>query len=112
VAEENGTVLGYTGTTKFRPKAGYENTVETTIYLAAEAAAKGVGTLLYSALFEAISGEAIRRIVAGYVLPNPASAKLHTRFGFTPVGTFTENGYKFERYWDVAWLERPLHLQR
>ena len=52
----------------------------------------------------------IRRIVAGYVPPNPASAALHRRFGFRPVGTFTENGRKFGRYWDVVWTERPLHL--
>ena len=30
VAEENGVVMGYAGTTKFRPKAAYETTVETT----------------------------------------------------------------------------------
>jgi phosphinothricin acetyltransferase len=28
--------------------------------------------------------------------------------GFRPVGAFTEQGYKFGRYWDVVWLERPL----
>jgi L-amino acid N-acyltransferase YncA len=27
------------------------------------------------------------------------------------VGTFTEQGYKFGRYWDVVWLERPLKLE-
>ena len=32
VAEENGIVAGYAGTTRFRPKAAYDTTVETTIY--------------------------------------------------------------------------------
>ena len=54
VAEENGLVLGYAGTTRFRPKAAYETTVETTIYCAQEATGKGVGSLLYGALFEAL----------------------------------------------------------
>ncbi len=107
-AECDGKVAGYAGTTRFRPKAAYATTVETTVYCAPEAAGQGLGRQLYAALFEALSGEDIHRIVAGYVPPNPASEALHKRFGFTTVGLFTENGYKFERYWDVCWMERPL----
>lgn len=110
VAEQDGSLLGYAGTTRFRAKAAYDPTVETTIYCAPEAVGRAIGSLLYSALFEAIAGEDIHRIVAGYTLPNPASAKLHARFGFDRVGIFRENGRKFGRYWDVAWNERPLHL--
>lgn len=110
VAEENGLVIGYTGTTRFRPKAAYETTVETTIYCVPEATGKRLGTQLYSALFKAIADEDIHRIVAGYTMPNPASAALHKNFGFELVGIFRENGRKFGRYWDVAWSQRPLHL--
>jgi phosphinothricin acetyltransferase len=109
VAEENGSVVGYAGTTRFRLKAAYETTVETTIYCDPRAIGKGIGSRLYGALFDAIQHEDIGRIVAGYTLPNPASAALHERFGFQRVGVFTENGRKFGRYWDVAWNERPLH---
>jgi len=106
VAEENGVVLGYASTARFRPKAAYETTVETSIYCAPDAIGKGIGTQLYRALFGAVQGEDIHMFVAGYTLPNPASAKLHERFGFQPVGVFAENGRKFGRYWDVAWNER------
>jgi phosphinothricin acetyltransferase len=110
VAKENDEVLGYAGTARFRVKAAYDPTVETTIYCGPEAIGKGIGRLLYSALFEAVANEDIHRIVAGYVLPNPASAALHDRFGFKPIGVFTENGRKLGRYWDVAWMERFLNL--
>ena len=110
VAEQEGRVIGYAGTTRFRPKAAYETTVETTIYCAPESTGKGIGTRLYSALFGSIAGEDIHRIVAGYTLPNPGSEALHKSFGFTPVGEFHENGRKFGRYWDVAWTERALHI--
>ncbi len=110
VAEENGSVVGYAGTTRFRPKAAYETTVETTIYCDQRAIGKGIGSRLYGALLDALQAEDIRRIVAGYTLPNPASAALHERFGFQRVGIFTENGRKFGRYWDVAWNERPLRI--
>lgn len=110
VAEENGIVLGYAGTTRFRAKAAYDPTVETTIYCSSDATSKGLGSRLYAALFEAIADEDVHRIVAGYTMPNAASAALHQRFGFQLVGVFRENGRKFDRYWDVAWSERPLRL--
>lgn len=108
VAEQNALVVGYAGTTRFRPKAAYDTTVETTIYCCPGMTGKGLGNRLYSALFDAIRGEDIRRIVAGYTLPNAASAALHERFGFKLIGVFSEVGRKFGRYWDVAWTERPL----
>jgi phosphinothricin acetyltransferase len=43
-------------------------------------------------------------------LPNDGSAKLHEFFGFKPVGIYSEVGYKFGKYWDVAWMERPLRI--
>jgi len=110
VAEESGTVVGYTGTTRFRPKAAYDTTVETTVYCAPQTTGQGIGGKLYAALFEAIADEDIHRIVAGYALPNPASAALHERFGFKLVGVFSGNGRKFGKYWDVAWTERALKL--
>jgi phosphinothricin acetyltransferase len=110
VAEDDSGVTGYAGTTRFRPKSAYETTVETTVYCAPGAVGKGIGGALYSALLEALAGEDIHRVVAGYVLPNPASAALHARLRFQPVGVFRENGRKFGRYWDVAWVDRLLHL--
>jgi phosphinothricin acetyltransferase len=108
--ENGGRLIGYAGAGRFRPKEAYETTVETTIYCSHERTQRGVGTLLYRALFELIAGEDINRVVAGVTLPNPASMALHERFGFRNIGTFTQNGRKFGKYWDVAWFERPLKL--
>jgi phosphinothricin acetyltransferase len=106
VAEQDGVVTGYAGTTRFRPKAAYETTAETTIYCAPEAMGRGLGSRLYTELFEKLKGEDIHRFVAGYALPNPASEALHRRVGFKTVGVFGENGRKFGKYWDVCWMER------
>jgi len=103
-------VVGYTCTGRFRTKDAYDTTVEASIACRADAVGRGLGSLLYSALFEALRGEDIHRIVAGIAQPNPASNALHRRFGFREVGAFTEVGRKFGKYWDVLWLERPLHL--
>ena len=110
VAEENGQVLGYATTSRFRPKPAYDTTVESTVYCRVDAVRRGLGTRLYRALFELIAAEDVHQIVAGVTLPNPASLALHARLGFRPVGVFPRVGRKFDRYWDVAWFERPLTM--
>jgi phosphinothricin acetyltransferase len=101
-------ILGYSTSSPFRTKPAYAPSVETTVYVAPDAGRRGIGTLLYTALFEALSGEDLHRAYAGIALPNEASARLHERLGFRHVGTYREVGRKFGRYWDVAWYEKPL----
>jgi phosphinothricin acetyltransferase len=108
VAESEGIVLGSAWSSSFRPKRAYETTVETSIYCAPEATGRGIGTLLYAALFEALAGEGLHRAVAGITQPNDASVALHERFGFRRVALLSEVGRKFGRYWDVAWFEREM----
>jgi phosphinothricin acetyltransferase len=108
VALRDDQVIGYAASGRFRPKAAYAPSVETSIYLAPEAVGRGAGTRLYGELFKALQGEDVHRAFAGVSLPNPASVALHERFGFKRVGVFTEQGRKFGRYWDVAWYEKPL----
>ncbi|MEG8281154.1 GNAT family N-acetyltransferase [Streptomyces sp. AHA2] len=110
VATEPGTgrIQGYATSSPFRAKPAYATSVETTVYVAPDAGRRGIGTLLYEALFAALSGEDLHRAYAGVALPNEASVRLHERFGFQHVGTYREVGRKFGRYWDVAWYERPL----
>ncbi|MER7675141.1 N-acetyltransferase family protein [Streptomyces sp. NPDC096934] len=103
-----GRVLGYATSSGFRPKAAYATSVEVSVYLAPGAGGRGVGTLLYEALFRALAGEDLHRAYAGVAQPNEASVRLHERFGFRHVGTYREVGRKFGRYWDVAWYEKDL----
>ncbi|GGS65482.1 GNAT family N-acetyltransferase [Streptomyces violaceus] len=101
-------ILGYATSSPFRQKPAYATSVETTVYVAPHAGRLGIGTLLYEALFEALSDEDLHRAYAGITQPNEASGRLHERFGFQYVGTYREVGRKFGRYWDVAWYEKPL----
>lgn len=108
VATESQEILGYATSSPYRVKPAYGTSVETTVYVAPHAGRRGIGTLLYKALFEALSGEDLHRAYAGIAQPNEASAALHERFGFRYVGTYREVGRKFGRYWDVAWFEKEL----
>ncbi len=108
VATNDGGVIGYATSSRYRPKPGYLTSVETSIYLAPDAVGKGAGTKLYTQLFKSLESEDLHRAYAGICLPNPASIALHERLGFKRVATYTEQGRKFGRYWDVAWFEKPL----
>jgi phosphinothricin acetyltransferase len=108
IAETDGRVVGYVTSSRFRPKAAYETSVETTIYLAPEATGRGVGSALYAALFAALADEDLHRAYAGVTLPNPASVALHRKVGFRSIGVYREVGRKFGKYWDVEWFEKPL----
>ncbi len=111
VAEaSDGELLGYATSSRWRPKAAYDTTVESSVYCRHGETGKGVGGQLYAALFAALADRDVHRIVAGMTLPNAASMALHERFGFTRVGEFDEVGRKFGKYWNVAWYERPMQL--
>ncbi|MCF3130972.1 GNAT family N-acetyltransferase [Streptomyces olivochromogenes] len=101
-------ILGYATSSPYRPKPAYSTSVEVTVYVAPDAGRRGVGTLLYKSLFEALADEDLHRAYAGIAQPNEASTRLHERLGFRHVGTYREVGRKFGRYWDVAWYEKDL----
>ncbi len=108
VGADDGAVRGYAASLRFRAKAAYDSTVETTIYLAPEWTGRGLGQKLYRTLFEALRGEDIHLVLGGITLPNPSSIALHEAFGFQRMGVFKEVGRKLGQYWDVAWYEKYL----
>ena len=108
VAEREGRAIGWVCSGRFKEKAAYHTSVETSIYLAPGEVGKGLGRRLYRTLFEALAGEDVHRAFGGITLPNDASVGLHLAMGFSHVGTYREVGRKFGRFWDVAWYGRTL----
>jgi phosphinothricin acetyltransferase len=108
VEREGGAVLGYATSSRFRDRPAYATSVETSVYVHPRSRGHGVGSALYRALFDQLRGEDVHRAFAGIAVPNDPSVALHERFGFRVVGTYTEVGRKFGRYWDVLWMEKAL----
>lgn len=108
VAEDGGRVTGYAYSARFKERAAYATSIETSIYLAPDVTGKGIGSRLYTTLFDALAGEDVHRAYAGITQPNDASRRLHERFGFREIGIYREVGRKFGQYWDVGWYERPM----
>lgn len=109
VVETGEGLMGYASSQTFRARAAYDRSVETSVYLAPESHSAGLGSALYAQLLEALEeDESVHRAYGGVSLPNEPSVALHQRFGFKRVATFSEVGFKFGRYWDVAWFERAV----
>jgi len=109
VAEEDGVAVGWASSGKFKDRAAYDTSVETSVYLAPDAQGRGLGRRLYAALFAALAKEDVHRAFGGIALPNEASVGLHRAMGFALCGTYREVGRKFGRFWDVAWFERAVN---
>ncbi len=108
VDTENSLLTGYASTSPFRPQAAYNTSVEASIYVLPEYRGKGIGQLLYEHLFALLSDTDVHRVYACLSVPNLSSFKLHQKFGFNLVGTFSEAGYKHKAFHDIQWLEKKL----
>ena len=105
VAEENNRIIGYSYSSQYKSRCAYKNTVEISVYVQNNAKQKGVGTMLYTKLFDELSKLNVHAIIAGIALPNDASIKLHEKFGMEKVAHFREVGYKFGKWIDVGYWE-------
>ncbi len=107
-AQPTGSILGYASASPFHPKAAYETSVETSIYVRAGCEGHGLGKALYRQLLEQVTAAGAHRAYAGITQPNPASQALHEALGFRVAARYSEVGFKLGRYWDVHWLEKKL----
>jgi phosphinothricin acetyltransferase len=108
VWDEGGTVRGYAYASKFRDRAAYRFSPESTVYLAPDAVRQGIGTALYGELVSRVRLAGNHLVLGAVALPNEASVALHESLGFTHVGTFSEVGRKFGRWIDVGFWQLRL----
>jgi len=108
VCEVDGKIIGYTYASEHRQRGAYQYSADVSIYILPEYQQQGNGKLLYTKLFELLRERGIYTIFAGIALPNQKSLGLHKSFGFKEVGVFHNIGYKFDKWIDTMWLEKPL----
>jgi len=109
VLADEGEILGYALATPWRPKPAYRFSVETTIYLAPEAAGHGHGRRLLDELLKRCAEAGARQAIAVVVdSGNPASRNLHRAAGFTDAGVLRRVGFKQDRWLDTLLMQREL----
>lgn len=108
-----GEILGYAYGGPFVGRAAYDWSAELTIYVAADQRKHGIGRMLYSALERRLGEMGILNLYAcvGYPAEEDPyltknSVQFHEHLGFRRVGTFHNCGCKFQRWYDMVWMEK------
>ena len=108
VYEKNGKVGGFCYAHRWKDRAAYDHTLETTIYLSPAFQHQGIGTLLMKRLVSECRSMGIVVLVACITYGNEASVRMHEKLGFEQVSHFKRVGMKFGRYLDVVDLQLVL----
>ena len=109
VVEDGGEVLGFAYGNWFKPRPAYRFSVEDSIYMAPEAAGKGLGRALLAELLAALERAGVRKVMA--VIGDSANAGsigVHRALGFEPAGVISSCGWKFDRWLDIVLMQKPL----
>lgn len=104
-----GAMLGYAYAAAYRPRTAYRFTVEDSVYVAPDAARRGIGRALLWGLIDTCTDLGKRQMIA--VIGdsgNQASIALHRACGFELVGIFTAIGFKHGRWVDTVLMQRQL----
>lgn len=121
VAEYQGEIMGYAYAGAFKERVAYDWSVETSIYVRQNQKRMGVGSLLYEKLEEILKKQGILNMNACIAYPQEEdpyltkdSVLFHEKFGYSMVGKFHACGYKFNRWYDMVWMEKMIgeHLEK
>lgn len=101
VADDAGTLAGYTYARRWRTRHAYDWCAEVTIIVGDAYRRRKVGTALYTALLGILGGQGYTRACGVVTRPNPGSSRLHEAMGFRLAGVFDAAGFKFGQWHDL-----------
>jgi L-amino acid N-acyltransferase YncA len=106
VARDRQRILGWAALSPVSIRRVYWGVAEVSIYVAAEAQARGVGRMLLQSLVEQSERSGIWTLQAGIFPENVPSIALHKACGFREVGLRQKLGQRGRIWRDVLLLER------
>ena len=108
VAEVDGEVVGWGSLSPWKDRAAYDQSVEASVYVAANRHRRGVGRALLLDLIDRARALGHHVFIGGACTEHPASIALQASVGLEHVACFREVGYKFGRWLDVVYLQKIL----
>lgn len=109
VAEKDDKILGYAYASEYNPRAAYQWTAETSIYVSSDAKGEGIGKLLYQKLEAALTKQGVVNLLACITEDNQGSIKFHEKLDYQYIGKFQRVGYKFGNWLDIIWMQKTLN---
>lgn len=115
VAEQEGHIIGYAYVSIFHERKAYDWAVETSIYVDKNCKRSGCGMQLYQALEKILKKQHINNLYACIAYTEQEdeyltndSMHFHEHLGYELVGTFKQCGYKFNKWYDMIWMEKMI----
>ena len=116
VAIEDNQIVGYAYASEFKNRKAYDWAVETSIYIKQGFHGKGYGKKLYQVLEDILKKQNILNVNACISCTDTEDEHLtndsiyfHQHLGYSIVGKFHSCGYKFNKWFDMVWLEKSLN---
>lgn len=113
VIETGNKIKGYAYAGPFKTREAYKYSVETTIYLKHGEQKKGYGRILLTELEKELglrgftnANACIAYIEISDEYLNNNSMEFHEYMGYRFVGRFHKCAYKFDRWYDMIWMEK------
>ena len=119
-AESDGHIVGYCYVSILHGRQAYDWSVDTSIYVDQNCKRMGIGKKLHDALEQALSAMGILNLYACIAFPigedpylTEDSVHFHEHLGYTHTAHFHKCGYKFNRWYDIVWMEKTIgkHLE-
>jgi L-amino acid N-acyltransferase YncA len=105
VAERDGAVVGWSSLSPYSDRCAYDDTAETSFYVAAAHRGRGIGRQLKLATLAEARRLGYHTLIARVAEGSDASLHLNREAGFALVGTLRQVGLKFGRRLDVHILQ-------
>jgi len=106
VARAGDRLVAWAALTRVSARPAYAGVAEVSIYVAADAQGRGIGTALLRALIDASERAGLWTLQAGILRENTASLRLHASCGFREVGVRERLGRLDGAWRDVVLMER------
>lgn len=113
VALQGERIVGYAYVSPFHARPAYDWAVETSIYVDMDCKRMGIGHQLYDALEGLLKKQGILNLEACIAYPETPdeyltrdSVAFHEKKGYRMVGEFYQCGFKFNRWYNMVWMEK------
>lgn len=117
VAEQNKKIIGYAYAGEFIGRKAYDWSAELTVYIDRNFHKLGTGRKLYDTIENILYKMGITNLYACIAVPETEdeyltgnSLDFHKHMGFEKVGEFHNCGYKFNRWYNMVWVEKIISV--